>query len=108
MALENGLWFHNHNDHMKMTASIKKMNVATYNNMWHGRLGHAGDKIMSEIHNHVKGIKKPIRMAPLFKCAACLPNKMCKVPHTRKNTARTLKEKRAENYAKQSNIRLRR
>ena len=96
MALENGLWFHNHNDHMKMTASIKKMNVATYNNLWHGRLGHAGDKIMSEIHNHVKGIKKPIRMAPLFKCAACLPNKMCKVPHTRKNKARTLKEKRAE------------
>ena len=58
MILENGLWYHNHDSNIKMTASIKRMNVACYNNLWHGRLGHAGDKITSHIHNHVKGIKK--------------------------------------------------
>ena len=58
MALENGLWFHNHDNSKDITSSVKRMNMACYNNVWHGRLGHAGDSITTQIHNHVKGIKK--------------------------------------------------
>ena len=97
MTLENGLWFHNHDENMKMTASLKQMNVACYNNLWHGRLGHSGDKITSQIHKHVKGVKKQIIEVPIFKCGSCLPNKMRKLPHHQKtNKAKTQKEKRAE------------
>ena len=69
------------------------MNIACYNNIWHGRFGHAGNAILSQIHKHVKGVEKPIRFTPLFKCASCLPNKMCKQPHHRTGKPKVRKQR---------------
>lgn len=33
---------------------------------------------MDTIHNHVKGIDRPLRRNPFYNCASCIPNKISK------------------------------
>jgi hypothetical protein len=37
----------------------------------HARLGHPGERVMQDIHNHVDGINK-LRKLALFKCGSCI------------------------------------
>ena len=81
MTMENGPWYHHYNSSSPVHASIRRLNDACYGNLWHGRLAHVGEQITSQVHKHVKGIKRPLRFNPFFKCPSCVPNKLCKVPH---------------------------
>ena len=45
--------------------------------MWHHRLGHPGEKTMSHIHKHVKGVPKLCKNQ-FYSCAACLAINMRK------------------------------
>ena len=85
MTLENGLWYHHYNSSSPAHASIRQLNSACYSSLWHGRLAHIGESVISQIHKHVKGIDRPIKFNSFHRCASCIPNKMSKVPHHRTN-----------------------
>ena len=72
------------------------MNDSCLSALWHGRLGCAGNKVMDTIHKHVKGIDRPLKRNPFYKCASCLPNKMSK------RSMRTNKHKKCKNCKTES------
>ena len=83
MTLRNGLWFHEYDFTSAPKATVNRLNDACRSNLWHGRLAHAGEGVMDEIHKHVIGIDRPLKRNPLNKCGSCLPSKMNKTPHKR-------------------------
>ena len=55
---------------------------------------------MNTIHEHVIGIDKALRKTPLYKCPACIPNKMSKRSHER--TSKHKKRKTKPNMTTES------
>ena len=77
MYRSNGLWYHTYKP-VTDPPTVKRLNDSCLSALWHGRLGCAGNNIMDTIHKHVKGIDRPLRRNPFYRCPSCLPNKMCK------------------------------
>ena len=88
ITLRNGLWFHEYNPSLTSTPKVGRLNDACMSNIWHGRLAHAGEDTIDEIHKHVLGIDRPLKRNPLYKCGSCLPNKISKASHKRKTKYR--------------------
>ena len=59
----------------------------------HGRLAHVGQSTTHSIHEHVIGIDRPLKQNAIYKCASCLPNKMCKQPHHRTSKHNTKRDR---------------
>ena len=85
---ENNLWFHyleqpNNAKVQRMEdkqqAIIKSLSAGAQYELWHNRLGHPGEKVMSIIHNHAKGVPK-LSKPSFHKCAACMASKFKKQP----------------------------
>ncbi len=86
--MENGLWFHylnsiptldKHGIANSINAVVKKLSSGAEYELWHHRLGHPGSKVMSVIHNHVKGIPQ-LKRHPFYSCSSCMAGKF-KKPH---------------------------
>ena len=91
MHQQNDLWYHRFNSSSKPLATVHRMNDACLSALWHGRFGCAGNSVMEVIHKHVKGIDRPLRRNPYYRCPSCMPNKMCK--RSMKQKPRTAKHK---------------
>ena len=83
---ENNLWFHYldqvTNDEyesigVQAKAVVKMLTNGASYELWHNRLGHPGDTIMSKVHNHVNGIPK-LKKNKFYSCAACMSAKFKK------------------------------
>ena len=85
---ENNLWYHYIT--VPTTDTIDKINRSegavintmtrnTEYELWHNRLGHPGEKVMSLIHKHVLGVPT-LRKHDFHRCEACMAAKMKKVP----------------------------
>ena len=83
MTLRDSLWFHDCGPTHTPTSRINKLNDACRSNLWHGRLTHAGEGVMDDIHKHVISIDRPLKRNPLNKYASYLPSKMRKATHKR-------------------------
>jgi hypothetical protein len=74
----NGLWYYINDDNsdydMQHTAAfkpiIKWISMAAQYELIHARMGHPGEKVVENIHQHVDGIPK-VTKPPLYKCATC-------------------------------------
>jgi dUTP pyrophosphatase len=84
---ENNLWFHYNcgvtAEEQRQLVSQQKAIIRTLSEgasyeLWHHRLGHPGEKVMSIIHQHVKGVPK-LRKNHFYSCAACLAKNIKKV-----------------------------
>lgn len=83
--LHNGLWYHHdeeiiEKEQQRMTkdvvkAILNKLSVEATYELWHQRLGHPGETIMNEIHQHVKGITK-LQGNAFYRYLSCLLAKM--------------------------------
>jgi deoxyuridine 5'-triphosphate nucleotidohydrolase len=83
---ENNLWFHYLDqvtaEEYKALGAETKAVVRTLSNgasyeLWHNRLGHPGETIMSKIHEHVIGVPK-LKRHKFYSCAACMSAKFRK------------------------------
>jgi dUTP pyrophosphatase len=83
---ENNLWWHYSPIPNKETLQSMDTNtrgvvrhLSTHANyqLWHHRLGHPGEKVMSLIHKQVKGVPK-LHKHQFFNCAACLTKNLRK------------------------------
>ena len=83
MMLVNNLWYPEFVPQSTTFAQVIKFNDACLSNLWHGKLDHAVQGVIQDIHKHVIGIDKPIKHNTLYKCGSCLPGKMSKTPHKR-------------------------
>jgi hypothetical protein len=84
---ENQLWFHyldqvTNSEYTKIgtdtRAIVRNLTGSASYELWHHRLGHPGDTVMSNIHNHVIGVPK-LRRPKFYSCASCMSAKMRKV-----------------------------
>ena len=66
MTLENGFWFHHYNSSSLAHASIRQLNAACYSSLWHGRLAHIGDSVISQIHEHVQRNDRHIKFNSFY------------------------------------------
>ena len=83
---ENNLWFH-YLDQVtnteyeaignKTSAVVRTLSNGAAYELWHNRLGHPGENIMSQIHKHVKGIQ-PLKKNKFYSCSACMSAKFKK------------------------------
>jgi dUTP pyrophosphatase len=83
---ENNLWFHyldqvteKEYNHFGNTAKaiVKTLSASASYELWHNRLGHPGERIMSEIHKHVSGVPK-LKRNKFYSCSSCLSAKFRK------------------------------
>jgi hypothetical protein len=84
---ENNLWFHYldqiKKDEYEKIGQQTKAIVRTLSNganyeLWHNRLGHPDETIMSKIHENVIGVP-PLKRHKFYSCAACMSSKFRKV-----------------------------
>jgi hypothetical protein len=84
---ENNLWFHYNCGltpsekaqlNPKVKSIIRTLSEGASYELWHHRLGHPGEKVMSIIHHHVKGVPK-LKKNHFYSCAACLAKNIRKV-----------------------------
>ena len=77
---ENNLWWHyspvsidtlTQPINNKIQGIVNNLSSHASYQLWHHRLGHPGEKVMSLVHKHVKGVPK-LHMHHFFNCAACL------------------------------------
>lgn len=84
LVMQNGLWYsiqhmeditHKPFDHTGPI--IRRMAAGVEHELWHQRLGHAGDKVMTTIHKFVDGIPDLQRGRNyLYKCKCCMKSKV--------------------------------
>jgi hypothetical protein len=84
---ENNLWFH-YLDQVtaseyerigkEASAVVRTLTNGAAYELWHNRLGHPGETIMSRIHEHVIGVPK-LKKNKFYSCAACMSAKFKKV-----------------------------
>jgi len=105
----NGLWYYNTNPHkdyiplhvdsaQQHTALITCISSESLYELYHARLGHPGQKVMSMVHHRVEGIPKLTR-PPLFQCQACMLAKVTKRAvhaQNQKDTSRSHKDSAAQ------------
>jgi transposase InsO family protein len=84
---ENNLWFHYNGGitqqereqlHPKVKAVVRTLLEGALYELWHHHLGHPGEKVMSLVHHHVKGVPK-LKKNHFYSCAACLAKNIRKV-----------------------------
>ena len=79
----NDLWYHdmfqtNQNDLAEIeTVCVKSLSDAASYELWHQRLAHPGETIMSTVHKHVRGVPK-LRGNSFWKCPSCMSSKIHK------------------------------
>ena len=83
---DNNLWFHQINqvtseEYAKLGAQTKAIvnslsNTAQYE-LWHHRLGHPSETIMSKVHDNCDGVPK-LKKHPFYNCATCNHSKFRK------------------------------
>jgi hypothetical protein len=83
---ENNLWYH-YLDQVKqheydelgsnIGAVVRALSSKETYELWHNRLGHPGETIMSQMHSAVKGIPK-LRKPHFYSCASCMSAKFWK------------------------------
>ena len=64
MMLVNNPWYHEFIPQSTTFAKVNKLNDACLSNLWNGKLAHAGQGVMRDIHKHVIVIDKPIKHNP--------------------------------------------
>jgi hypothetical protein len=83
---ENNLWFHyldqvtaKEYSNLGNTAKaiVKTLSTSANYELWHNRLGHPGERVMSEIHKHVSGVPK-LKRNKFYSCSSCLSAKFRK------------------------------
>jgi hypothetical protein len=83
---ENNLWYHyldqvTEEEYAKLgpmtTAVVNTLSNAANYELWHNRLGHPGQSIMSIIHNHASGIPK-LKRNKFYSCSSCISAKFRK------------------------------
>jgi hypothetical protein len=83
---ENNLWFHyldqvtaDEYDKIGKDASavVRTLSNGAAYELWHNRLGHPGETIMSKVHMHVEGVPK-LKKNKFYSCAACMSAKFKK------------------------------
>ena len=61
---QNGLRFHSYDPAPQPSPTVNQLNEPCLSAVWHGRLGCAGNNVMDNVHKHVVGIDKPLRINP--------------------------------------------
>ena len=83
---ENNLWWHyspvsnitsTSPRNNRMQGTVNSLSSHANYQLWHHRLGHPGEKVMSLVHKHVKGVPK-LTKHHFFNCAACLTKNLRK------------------------------
>jgi hypothetical protein len=83
---ENQLWFHyldqvTNAEYEKIgtdtRAIVRNLTGSASYELWHHRLGHPGDTVMTNVHKHVIGVPK-LRRPKFYSCASCMSAKMRK------------------------------
>jgi hypothetical protein len=86
---KNGLWYHDGNtastsDYYHSTLHIKCLTTQANYELYHQRLGHPGECIMSQIHHHILNVP-PLKGNHFYKCALCIHGKAKQRNHATTN-----------------------
>ena len=78
---ENDLWYHSQDSLgepgiSKALPTVNRLSNAAKYELWHQRLGHAGNTVMQTVHKHCKGIP-PLKGNAFFRCPSCMSGKLC-------------------------------
>lgn len=82
IAMSNGLWYtHQCETYFQSlppsTPIIRKMHAGAEFELWHQRLGHAGDKALANVHKCADGIPNlPPNRQYFYKCECCMRGKV--------------------------------
>ena len=82
----NNLWYNNSNNHREDYISpwtqpkIHRLTAPAQYELYHQRLGHPGERIMSIAHLHIEHLP-PLRGNPFYKCASCVHAKLRRRHH---------------------------
>jgi len=76
---KNNLWYYINDDmtdyypsgELSTQPIARRIHSSNMYMLMHARLGHPGERVMQDIHNHVEGISK-LHKPSLFKCGACV------------------------------------
>ena len=101
---ENLLWYHyltlpSEKEYAYLNKAAKAvcrtLSKEAEHELWHNRLGHPGQRIMQEVHKHVKGVPatKPNKF---YRCGTCLHSKFRRNPIGKTKKPRTKKPPQAE------------
>ena len=97
LAMINGLWYTKQNmneiENWTSTPTIRKMTIKAEYELWHQYLGHAGEKVMANIHKCVDGVPElsPSKH-PFRKCECCMKGKIKSAPKLKTtNTTTTMR-----------------
>ena len=96
MVMRNGLWYTTqqvdqlHHTPNSVLPTIRKMSARAEYELWHQRLGHAGERAMTEIHKCVDGIPNLHSHKHNFhKCECCMRGKVKAAPKKKSTSITT-------------------
>lgn len=81
LSMINGLWYTKQNineiKNWSSTPTIRRMTIKAEYELWHQRLGRAGEKVMANLHKCVDGVPElsPTKH-PFRKCTCCMKGKI--------------------------------